>query len=288
MKAEGGAAAVQTREASPECADEAPIFIGGAPRSGTTLLRTMLDSHSRLAAGPELHLLPTLAARTKKARKRREFVRRLERYPWWRDIAVPRRLSGSDAQLRLAVELRDAYLRRVGKPRWVEKTPANVHHVDLLLRLFPQGLFIHCVRDGRDAVCSLLAADWYRPRLPWPFLRAVVTWVRAVEAGRKASRVLGPKYFEVRYEDLVRSPEPVLRDVLEFAGEPWEAGVLAYDRRPHDWSTLGQTIDRPVFETSIGRWRRELTPFEVRLFRRLAGPTLARLGYAWDEAEEPA
>jgi hypothetical protein len=195
---------------------------------------------------------------------------------------VPRGLGDPVAQRRLAEQLQDAYLRHRGKPRWVEKTPANVHHIDVLVRLFPHARFINCVRDGRDVVCSLLEAEWFSPRFPGRFPRAVVVWVRAVEAGRRAAQVLGSKYLEVRYEEIVRNPERVIRSVLEFAEEPWEPGVLAFDRHPHDWSwsALGQRIDRPVFATSVGRWRVELTPRQQWLFTRLAGRTLTRLGYA--------
>lgn len=260
-----------------------PVFIGGAPRSGTTLLRTMLDTHSQIASGPELHLAAALA-RPHRAGRWQQLEKELRGYPWWTSIALPKPPRNLASRRRLAEQLMAAYLARTGKPRWADKSPSNVFHVELLRELFPEARFILCVRDGRDAVCSLLATQWYRPRLVPRHLAAMLQWVVAARATRRGAERLGSQCLDVRYEDLVRDPERTLRRVLEFLGEPWEARVLEFHRHPHDWTAGGQRIDSPVFSSSIGRWQRDMPRWQARLFRLIAGRTLPALGYSWDDA----
>jgi 2-polyprenyl-3-methyl-5-hydroxy-6-metoxy-1,4-benzoquinol methylase/tetratricopeptide (TPR) repeat protein len=125
------------------------IFIGGAGRSGTTLLRTMLDAHPRLHCGPELKLVPVLS------QLRAQWLATMGGA--LRDAGVtPERL---DAGVRSFLEALLTGLAPAGT-RLAEKTPHNVMHIDLLSRLFPRARFIHLVRDGRAVVASLLRQDW--------------------------------------------------------------------------------------------------------------------------------
>jgi hypothetical protein len=255
----------------------APVFIGGAQRSGTTLLRVMLDSHPAIAAGPELHLAAALASRRRAPWRR--LSEQLAAYPWWSTVATPAPTRDPAAQRELVEALMRAYLERTGKRRWVEKTPSNVFHFVYLRRLYPEARFVHCVRDGRDAVCSLLGTTWFRPRWRPRALAATLKWLLAVRIGRASARRLAGAYLEVRYESLVDDPERTLRAVLEFVGESWDDAVLGFHAHPHDWTDGGQQVTRPISSSSVGRWQRDMPRRQQLLFRLLAGRTLARLGY---------
>lgn len=248
-----------------------PIFIGGEGRSGTTLLRVMLDSHSAISCGPESHFLvdPRL----------REFHEHF--LAKW-----PKRAAGygygevdMDAFVRGFVRnWFETYMRRRGKRRWADKTPQNIHALDYIWRLFPSAKFIHMIRDGRDVACSILPLRWG----PGSVRTAAGRWVDCIEKGVR-HREDRERYLEVRYEDLVRHPERETRRVTAFVGEEWEPCMLEYWRFQHDLPELteesARQVSHPIHLESIGRWRRELSPRQLRQFVRIAGETLADLGY---------
>ena len=115
-----------------------------------------------------------------------------------------------------------AYAAQRGKPRWGDKTPLYMQHLDLLDRLFPDARFVHPIRDGRDAALSFLAVPpglmtegWGHPRDAAGF---ACQWAIEVRAARRlGARVGADRYLEVRYEELVADPDTVLRAVCAFA-----------------------------------------------------------------------
>ena len=116
----------------------------------------------------------------------------------------------------VAAAITDLYARYAherGKPRYGDKTPANVLYVELLAAAFPQARFLHIVRDGRDVVPSLMEMHFGPDR----FGAAALFWRDRVTRGRAGGRRVGAdRYREIRYEDLVAEPEPVLRDICGF------------------------------------------------------------------------
>jgi len=264
---------------SPDTA-AAPIFVGGAGRSGTTLLRVILDSHPRIACGPELKVGPKIA----------ELWYELQTAysPSLGELG----LTAADvnaAFARLVQRLLRPYLQQQAKPRIAEKTPNNVFYLQHLHHLFPDSPLIHVIRDGRDVVASLLTMDWADPatgeRLPYTTDAGLAAryWADAVTAGRLTAQhpTAGPCYQEVRYEDLVARPEATLRTLFEFVGEPWDPGVLAFHRRRRNLageSSAGQ-VTQPLHDRAIGRWRRDLGARDLGAVLDVAGELLEEIGY---------
>jgi hypothetical protein len=262
-----------------------PVFVGGAGRSGTTLMRVMLDAHPRICCGPELKVLPSIAEWYQTLT--RNFASVMESYG----------NTTADLQRRFRdfIEgLLDNFRRASGKPRWAEKTPHNVMFMLSLGEIFPDARFIHLVRDGRDVACSLLTMNWINPHTgrKWDYVqnianaarywRDVVTFVRQqAEHPTLTGRVL-----EVRYESLVADTEATMRQVLQFIGEPWDDAVLSYHTkdRSHEPSeaSTAQAI-QPVTRRSIGRWQTEMTRLDRAAFKAEAGELLKALGYATEE-----
>lgn len=248
-----------------------PIFIGGEGRSGTTLLRVMLDSHSAIACGPETHFLVDPAFQEFHRHFQEKWSRRAAGYGYGeRDIDV---LFGEFARTWF-----ETYMRRRGKRRWADKTPQNIHVMAYLWRLFPTARFIHMIRDGRDVACSIMAQTWG----PNSVTAAAKRWVDCIGKGR-VHHGDKSRYLELRYENLVRNPERELRRVMTFVGEQWEPGMLEYWRGEHDLADLTESsasqVRRPLYLDSIGRWQAEMSTRQLRVFHRIAGGTLAELGY---------
>jgi hypothetical protein len=263
-------------------ADPPPIFIGGAGRSGTTLLRVVLDSHSRIACGPELKVIPSIACLW------------ADFHTKWAPYLADSRVQGDDIDQvfgRLIVSLLEPLRRSAGKPRVAEKSPNNVFFFPHLHRMFPDAAFLHMLRDGRDVVASLLTMNWRTPDgTPIDYTRdarlAARYWARAVSAGREFARMTAGSshYREVRYEDLLDDPQAYLRALFDFLGEPWEPAVLAYHTVPRtlgDESSAAQ-VAQPLNRASAGRWQRELAPADRQAVKEEIGDLLIELGYARD------
>ena len=269
-----------------EC-DDAPFFIVGAPRSGTTLLRLMMNMHSRLCIPPESHFIPELVTQLKPGWTRDEFAAAICAHPrfaeWGLDHDTVRaRLQQVETKWRdVFLALYQEYARRAGKPRWGDKTPGYVQHLKLLDSIFPDARIIHIIRDGRDVACSLRSVPWYEGSVG----DCAKYWRRLVEKGRRDGQALGNKrYLEIRYEDLANDAEGTLETVCLAIGEQFERQMLRYFTQPEDqipehrMAWHGGTT-QPVNKAAVERWRRDLPPADVAEFEVYAGALLRRLGY---------
>jgi hypothetical protein len=229
------------------------IFVVGAPRSGTSLLRRLLSSHARLYISPELRILElvkiagTLAAAPESGHQ----------------VALGRAFGRLLARRQLI---------HTGSARYGDKYPPYCADMPELAALYPGAQFIHIIRDGRDVASSLArtrAANrgWRRgPEIP-PFESLVGDWVSFVLSARHAGATLpAERYHELRYESLLADPIATLAETLRFLGEEVDASTVA-----------------GIGEIHPGRsWRETLSPAELLAFHRspVAESLLERLGYA--------
>ena len=266
-----------------------PLVLLGVSRSGTTLLRVVLDRSPGIAIPDESFFVPLLARRHGRRVEPSRFlddVRRLPAVAAWGvsagDVA-PRLRPGMPAGQAIAA-IFEAYAEGQGKPRWGDKTPMYMRHLPLLERLFPEAQYVHLVRDGRDAATSFLqlpegtfTRTWAHPASATAF---ACLWRTEVEAARALGARVGPgRYLEARYEDLVRDAERVVRWNCAFAGLPYApemldvAGSVDVSGKPHQ-----QRLLQPV-TAGVRDWRTELSQMDALAFEAVAGDLLAELGY---------
>jgi hypothetical protein len=284
-----------------------PIVVG-SPRSGTTLLRFMLDSHPELAIPPEtgfLRLGPKLRGTGEHAREK--FFRAVVNYPKdapvWPDFEIPEE-EFRDALARIepftvAEGFRafyKLYAARFGKPRWGDKTPHYCFELETIRRVLPEARFVHIIRDGRDAALSLRGM-WFSPG--WRIETQALYWLKCVRAARRAG--LGrPDYAEVRFEDLVLDPRASLRRVCAHVELTFDERMLSYYTRAPERLLEHKERTRPEGTPLLTReqrlrqqalttkppdpgrvfaWKRTMDADEVRRFGRVAGGLLTELGY---------
>jgi hypothetical protein len=268
-------------------------FVVGCPRSGTTLLRAMLDSHPDLAVPGESYFIVELAPKFATKRWRRFNLRRFTRTIVEHPRFVHWELPADDVRRALAAQqprdyaaavrvVYDTYARAHGKGRYGDKTPNYVLDLPLLADLFPEARFLHVVRDGRDVALSVTSIEGWGPA---KVEGAARYWVRHVEAGRAAGADLGPhRYREVRYDDLVDAPEATLRDVCGFFALPYDAAMIDYPGRFDELVSsnmqpeIHERLRRPPTK-GLRSWRDEMAPADVAAFEAIAGPLLGDLGY---------
>lgn len=267
----------------------APLLVLGVRRSGTTLLRVMLDRNSQLALPDESYFIPQLAHRHKRHPDLGAFVDDLRRLPTLREWGVSpdqvrERLRPGVTTGQAIAAVFEVYAERQGKARWGDKTPLYMEHLGLLERLFPGALFVHLVRDGRDAALSFLqlpegivTSSWATPRSAADF---ACQWRTEVHAARALGRHVGPeRYLELRYEQLVVETERELRRICVFAGLPYEPDMLGYpgkvdlSDKPHQ-----QSLARPP-TAGLRDWRADMAAPDVAAFEKMAGTVLQESGY---------
>ncbi len=264
-----------------------PVVVLGVSRSGTTLLKEMLDRHSELAIPTESYFIPQLWDRHSGRATDELFadLGRIARVREWgvtpADVRARVATGGSFSDVIRAVY--ETYAESKGKQRFGDKTPAYMQHLDLLERVFPGGQYVHIVRDGRDAALSFVSMrrrprfNWSRPRGLFDFACA---WRHEIEGARRfgATTARG-RYLELRYEDLVAEPELRLNEVCAFLALEFEPAMLEYHRevdpaRLQDHPRLAEPPKKDV-----RRWRDEMRPADAEVFEAIAGDLLSELGY---------
>ena len=292
-------------------------FVVGAPRSGTTMLRLMLDAHPEIAIPPETYFVTKAAKHWRRPRKallRRhdrveEYLEAVTGHKRWPDFHLDadafraRVREANPRTLGDAVrEFYEMYAEKVGKPRWGDKTPFYVRKMDVIQEVLPEARFIHLIRDGR-AVALSIKDLWFGPDT---IEGCAEFWVARIDEAREKARGLDGRYIEVRYEDLVRDPEPELRRICELVELPYDERMVRYyehvDERiaietpPEEVAPDGrvvsteerkkimENVSRPPDPTRIDRWKTDMTAGERATFEAIAGPRLRELGYPAEPA----
>ena len=280
-------------------------FVVGVGRSGTTLLRLMLDAHPQLAVPPETGFVPDLidAAREDDATPE-SLTQVLVTHRRWGDFgleaselterwrALPQIKPGP--AVRAFFEL---YAEKQGKPRWGDKTPGYTQHIRKISKVLPEARFIHLIRDGRDVTLSRTKTLALKDV---PITKSARRWKKRLKrAQRQGAKV--EHYLELRYETLVSEPEATLRQICEFIELPWDDAILHHHERSEqrlseldrDIPAMGGRLPRsaesrmalherttkPVDTSAIGKWRTQMSPEDVAEFESVAGDLLVELGY---------
>jgi hypothetical protein len=286
-------------------------FIVGVGRSGTTLLRMMLDAHPQLAIPPETHFVPRLIGAAEAWRVTPERLLDAvvnDPHRRWGDFGIGEqeylerlreipRVNQADP-VRAFFRL---YAEKAGKPRWGDKTPGYLTRMRRIKRTLPEARFIHVIRDGRD-----VALSWNRRlaqregKEPIPVERLAQRWRRQITGAREDASAIGD-YLEIHYEHLVLDTEPTLRRVAEFIEVPWDPAMMSYHERaeqrlremardmpaadgrparPGDERLRAHALTtEPPKRERVYSWREQMPEADREAFERIAGDLLAQLGY---------
>jgi len=282
-----------------------PVIIG-APRSGTTLLRFMLDAHPLLAIPPETGFLMQAKYIEGEGDTARDALFDLitgfpPAGPTWNDFGLTREELRFELELAEPFDLASGirafyrlYAARQNKPRYGDKTPFYCEHIDSIRQLLPEARFVHIIRDGRDSALSLRPL-WFSPGKDITTLAN--QWRRLIEKARADGR---EDYLEIRYERLLTETEAVLREVCTFIDLPFDPVMLRYYEHASERLKQHRTMHNPAGEVlvtheqrvkqdkllmeppqqeRIARWKEEMTSAEQAEFRAAAGDLLKELGY---------
>ena len=283
---------------------DAPVFVVGVARSGTTLLASMLSAHPGLDCGPETRFFARFRHLNTAQQERCidaaswpgpavEFIASLRNqgHPivdlFGLDLGdIHAWLAERPPSLRAMLEsLTVLHAQGAGKRRWVEKTPRHLLMTDQIRDLWPDACIVRIVRDPRDVALSLAGMPFAKESVVGNLIR--------VDHDDRASReriAADSMAMTLRYEDLVTEPERELRRVCGFIGEDYHpamlesretAGAVAAD---HEW--WKESVAGPLQTTRIGRWKQEMDPVVQRFAALHLSDHLRDRGY--EGARQPA
>ncbi len=226
----------------------APIFIVGLPRAGSTLIEQILASHSRVEGTMELSDIPRLA----QSLQGRESGGDRPRYP-----GVLAELPAEDFKRFGVRYLADTALYRSGKPRFIDKMPNNFRHVGLMHLILPSAKIIDA-RRAPMACCFSNFKQLFASGQQFTYsLEDIARYYRTyVELMAHWDEALPGKVLRVQHEDLVADFEPQVRRILEFCELDFEPGCLEFyktSRRVHTASS--EQVRRPINTEGLDQWR---------------------------------
>lgn len=255
------------------------VFIGGMPRSGTTLLRVMLDSHPDVRCGGETRVIPRLLNL---------------RHSWLKAPFESQRLQEAgitpDVLDRAVGEFMLEIIARHGKPakRLCNKDPFTLKSAEYIKSLFPNARFLYLVRDGRAVAHSIVSRKVTISGFNiTDYRQCLKKWNSATSSMYEQCKNLGPQVcLPVYYEELVLHPEKTLRDLLKFLDLPWSDTVLHHEKYVNqpdgiELSKLERSTDqvvKPVNTEMLTKWVGALPDDVVRDMSDIA-PMLSVLGY---------
>jgi hypothetical protein len=270
-------------------ATDAPIFVVGFPRSGTTLIQSLIGAHPRIAAPPEMHYFTRVVWHRNywgdltDDRDLRRVVAaavdtpRLANCGFDLDRIVARARSGPRTLGGVLDAVMTDFADREGKQRWCEKTP--LQSARLIWRELPDAQVVHVIRDPRESLASgFELSGGFDPAF------TARGWRRFTIGNLEAGADKGPaQYLRIRYEDLAQDPQAVLRQVFAFLGEEFDGGVLTDPGRRR--SVLTATVvpwQARVLEPirmPESNWRKRLSRAQRARILAIVGDVLPGLGY---------
>lgn len=265
-------------------------FIIGTGRCGTTMLASILNSHSQICVPPETQLLCQYAGNGAGLHELFEagaqFDGTAEQFIGYVQKRCPHKLheyfdyaSYFQAQHYPVTRLKEfmgdfyaAIATAKNKSICIEQTPWYGQRIDVLEDLFPTAKYIHMVRDGRDVAISFSRTPWWHNNIEHNLVR----WAAEVDRiQRLSNRMLSPeRILTVRYEDFVDAPHAKLEEICSFLGVAYEPSMLdAQDNI--DYHQLGKMSSAPISSLAMNQWRAEkqspVFKDSVQAWRNFAG-----------------
>ena len=229
------------------CQDETPIFILGMPRSGSTLIEQILDSHSHIHGAGELQYLSDIIGEVTNLDSGESYIN-------WLENADDKTLH--DIGQRYIAKLRK---HSDGAIKIVDKMPGNYFYVGLIRKILPKAKIIHSMRDPMD-ICISNYTRLFKNMMPFAYdLKELGQYCRLCDDMMEYWKSVLPKDFilSLQYEELVDDLEKKAKDLVAFCGLEWEASCLDFYKNKRIVKTASHAqVVKPIYKTSVKRWKK--------------------------------
>jgi hypothetical protein len=276
-----------------------PVFIIGTERSGTNLLRLILNSHPNIAIPHPPHILknffglePFYGDLSRDHNFKlliRDVVRTVELHPYPWEVTLEKEKIFSQARDRSLISvyfaIYDQYLQSAGKKRWGCKSTFMINHVSLVRKYFPDARFIYMVRDCRDVAISAKKnifnrySVYYTARLWKKEQQTGIYWL---------SKLPKDGIFLLRYEDLLAGPENIIRALCAFLNEEYNEAMLTFfngeeAKKSAGLSAAWENTSKPILKNNFDKFKSGLKAKEIALIEAIAGEELDYFSYKLTE-----
>lgn len=273
-----------------------PIFILGTERSGTNLLRLILNSHSNIAIPHPPHIMKNffkleplysdLSNDTNFKRLIHDVVTMVQLHPYPWGIKIDEQEIFNTVQDRNLINIYftiyEQYLKSANKKRWGCKSTFMIYHVALIRHYCPAAKFIYMVRDGRDVALSAKKSIFNRYNVYF------TAWLWKKEQGIGIywlNKLSKNDTFLIKYEDLLSKPEEMIRLMCSFLNEPYQENMLNFfnseeAQKSSSLSAAWKNTSSPIIKNNFGKFKNELRQNEIDLFESIAAPELDYFSYA--------
>ncbi len=264
-----------------------PVFIVGMPRSGTTLMRALLNQHPRVSlALTESHFIPYFIKSfgdpppLNTPGKVELFIKRFHQTVFYQNLSKQGYTFNAEdlsqhASLNSWASIFECILRHFSpKPDqtdviWGDKTPGYLKHISLLKQLYPEARFLHIIRDPRD-YCLSARQSWGKS-----IYRAAHRWQATLSKARQVGRTMGDAYLEVTYESLLGDTENVMGRIAEFLECDYHERMAQIGLSPEDTgSTTGQ-----YGIVKDNKYNQHLSQKEIKRIEEIVCNSIAELDY---------
>ena len=270
-----------------------PVFVGGCPRSGTTLVRTMLNSHPDLAIPHETRFVVDAYRRRRRWGDLSDPANReaLARWVITNDTSRYKRLVRRPGRLVRAMTAAPPtlgsvlntgfllYAKRHGKPRWGDKRPSYVLNLHAVFAMFPDAQYVNVVRDPRAVVASICKIGWFQDGV----VAGTTLWERSQAAADTwRSRLAADQFLEIQYEHLLADPRGVLEQLTGFLGLAPEGidSMLAYHEQADiDAPRMHPLVGKPLTAEANRKYEQTLSREEIALIEWALAEPMRRYGY---------
>ncbi|HBS88292.1 MAG: hypothetical protein A2W91_17755 [Bacteroidetes bacterium GWF2_38_335] len=279
------------------------FFIIGRPRSGTTLIRTMLDAHPNVNIPVECPLVVNLYHKYKRIKKWDSFQRSrffadvtsqwkfeswsVDKEKLKSDIENAPESTGLAELIKIVFASYPSFFAKEDILLLGDKNPVyslKYSYMKILLKVFPEAKFLHITRDYRDNFLSYQKVDFEAPVTSLICYR----WKHSAHASDRLREKTGDKFYSFRYEDLISDPENKLTDICRFLGIKYNSCMLNYHKKKDEFIKLysveimekyHKNAMTPVNADKAFEWKKKMPVKKVKIADFTVGKTAEKMGY---------
>ena len=253
-----------------------PIFIVGVPRSGTTLVRMILNAHSKIAIATETHFFRLFWASRDRHGDIKQDQNLLKLWDtfiktkYFKDLKIDNAheiskmiFSGERSYKAIYETILKEYARQNNKIRWGEKTPEHLEFVGTIFDFYPDAQVINVIRDPRDVALSFKKVP-FGSNCVFSIARL---WNRYIDVPKKQDIINRGSYLEVKYEDIVIKPKKMIGEMCAFINEEPDEKMFQFQKYSHSYIEKNEPWKngclQPLTTSNIGKWKNELSNWEI-------------------------
>lgn len=239
---------------------KARIFLVGCPRSGTTLLQSLLAAHPQIVSVPETHFFKHISFKSRFWNLTLGKLGMVSRRGRGRLKALLHNIGADEQQylpklgvfrfqyIRAFTQVLDNFAKEQDKKIWIEKTPGHLRYIDCITNAIPNAKFIHILRRGEDVVASLYEATNQYPEQWGRALdldECITNWNKSIQISQRYSHQ--PNHILVVYENLINNPRAVLEELCDFMGVEFNESML----QDHKLAAKSLVLESEPWKSSV-------------------------------------